>query len=62
MKFARSIVGFTIAGMLVMSVWGDWVGKYGNLGGWMAACNHRSNVVPKSLYRTNRQRWRPCLC
>lgn len=37
MKFAKSVVGFTIAGMLVMSVWGDWVGKYGNIGGWFAA-------------------------
>jgi len=37
MKFIRSVVGFTIAGMIVMSVWGDWVGRYGNLGGWFAA-------------------------
>ncbi|MBR0576335.1 hypothetical protein KCG48_08255 [Proteiniclasticum sp. BAD-10] len=37
MKFVKSTVGFAIAGMFVMSVWGDWVGKYGNLGGWFAA-------------------------
>ncbi len=37
MKFIRSTVGFTIAGMFVMSIWGNWVGLYGNLGGWLAA-------------------------
>lgn len=37
MKFVKSTIGFAIAGMLVMSIWGDWAGAYGNLGGWFAA-------------------------
>lgn len=37
MKFLRSTVGFAIAGMFVMSIWGDWAGAYGNIGGWFAA-------------------------
>ncbi len=37
MKFLRSTVGFTIAGVFVMSIWGDWAGAYGNIGGWFAA-------------------------
>ena len=37
MKFVKSTVGFAIAGMFVMSIWGDWAGAYGNVGGWMAA-------------------------
>ena len=37
MKFVRSTVGFAIAGMFVMSIWGDWAGAYGNIGGWLAA-------------------------
>lgn len=36
MKMFRSIVGFTIAGMLVGSVWGGFAGAYGLFGGWFA--------------------------
>lgn len=36
MKIFRSAVGFMIAGMLVMSVWGQMAGKYGIFGGWLA--------------------------
>lgn len=36
MKFLKSSLGFMVAGMLVMSIWGDWSGAYGNLGGWFA--------------------------
>ncbi|SHJ70269.1 hypothetical protein SAMN02745975_02673 [Geosporobacter subterraneus DSM 17957] len=37
MKMFRSIVGFAIAGMFVMSVWGALAGAYGLIGGWFAA-------------------------
>lgn len=36
MKMFRSIVGFAIAGMFVMSVWGAFAGAYGIVGGWFA--------------------------
>ncbi|AOT71289.1 Lin0368 family putative glycerol transporter subunit [Geosporobacter ferrireducens] len=37
MRMFRSIVGFAIAGMFVMSVWGALAGAYGFIGGWFAA-------------------------
>ncbi|MEW9122815.1 MAG: hypothetical protein AB2421_08880 [Thermotaleaceae bacterium] len=36
MKMFRSIVGYAIAGMFVMSVWGAFAGAYGIVGGWFA--------------------------
>lgn len=36
MKFFRSLAGYTIAGLLVMSVW-DGLGAYGIFGGYLAA-------------------------
>lgn len=39
MKFFRSVLGYMIAGMIVMSVWGAFVGveSFGIIGGWLAA-------------------------
>ncbi|MBP3040903.1 hypothetical protein J9303_15555 [Bacillaceae bacterium Marseille-Q3522] len=37
MKFLRGVIGYCIAGMLVMSVWGPLSGDYGILGGYIAA-------------------------
>jgi hypothetical protein len=37
MKFSRSVIGYCIAGMIVMSVWGPLSGKYGLMGGVLAA-------------------------
>lgn len=39
MKFFRSVLGYMIAGMIVMSVWGKFVGVegFGIIGGWLAA-------------------------
>jgi hypothetical protein len=36
MKYVRSTLGFAIAGIFVMSVWGAFAGKYGIAGGWFA--------------------------
>lgn len=37
MKFLRSTVGYMIAGMIVMSVWGAFANAYGIAGGYFAA-------------------------
>ena len=37
MKFLRSTIGYMIAGMIVMSVWGAFADAYGIGGGWFAA-------------------------
>jgi len=37
MKNIGSIIGFAIAGIFVMSVWGAFVEAYGIFGGWFAA-------------------------
>jgi len=37
MRFFRGVIGYCIAGMIVMSVWGAIAGKYGILGGVIAA-------------------------
>lgn len=37
MKFLRSTLGYMIAGMIVMSVWGVLAESYGIIGGWLAA-------------------------
>ena len=37
MKFLRSSIGFMIAGMIVMSVWGAFGNAYGIVGGYFAA-------------------------
>lgn len=37
MKFLRAVLGYAIAGMIVMSVWGPFVGVWGIIGGWLAA-------------------------
>lgn len=37
MKFLRSLIGFMIAGMLVMSIWDSFVSAYGIFGGFFAA-------------------------
>lgn len=37
MKFLRSMLGYMIAGMIVMSVWDGFVGSYGIFGGFFAA-------------------------
>lgn len=37
MKFLRSTIGYMIAGMIVMSVWGAFAEAYGIGGGWFAA-------------------------
>lgn len=37
MKFIRSTIGYMIAGLIVMSVWGAFAGAYGIAGGWFAA-------------------------
>jgi hypothetical protein len=36
MKSLGSIIGFAIAGIFVMSVWGAFAGAYGIFGGWFA--------------------------
>lgn len=36
MKFLRAMIGYGIAGMLVMAVWGE-LGKFGIFGGFLAA-------------------------
>ena len=36
MKFLRSMVGYTIAGTIVMSVWNE-LGSFGIFGGYLAA-------------------------
>lgn len=36
MKRLGSIIGFAIAGIFVMSVWGSFAGAYGIFGGWFA--------------------------
>ena len=38
MKFLRSMVGYTIAGTIVMSVWNE-LGSFGIFGGYLAGCN-----------------------
>lgn len=37
MRFLRSTLGYMIAGMIVMSVWGWLAGSYGMLGGFVGA-------------------------
>lgn len=37
MKFFRAIIGYFIAGLLVMSIWNGLVDSYGIAGGYMAA-------------------------
>ncbi|CQR23730.1 membrane protein [Streptococcus varani] len=37
MKFLRSTIGYMIAGMIVMSVWGAFGNAYGIIGGYFAA-------------------------
>lgn len=39
MKFLRAVVGYAIAGMIVMTVWGAFAGVegFGIIGGWLAA-------------------------
>lgn len=39
MKFLRAVLGYAIAGMIVMSVWGLFAGVegFGIIGGWLAA-------------------------
>lgn len=37
MKFVRSTIGYMIAGMIVMSVWGAFAEAYGIAGGYFAA-------------------------
>ncbi|HEL1613201.1 Lin0368 family putative glycerol transporter subunit [Streptococcus suis] len=37
MKFLRSTIGYMIAGMIVMSVWGAFAEAYGIIGGFFAA-------------------------
>lgn len=37
MKFLRAVLGYAIVGMIVMSVWGAFVGVWGIIGGWLAA-------------------------
>ena len=37
MKFVRSTLGYMIAGMIVMSVWGVFADAYGIAGGYLAA-------------------------
>lgn len=37
MKFIRSTIGYMIAGMIVMSVWGAFADAYGIAGGFFAA-------------------------
>lgn len=39
MKFFRNVLGYMIAGMIVMSVWGPFVQveSFGIIGGWLAA-------------------------
>ncbi|MBO0446384.1 hypothetical protein JZO78_08510 [Enterococcus ureilyticus] len=53
MKFIRGLIGYTIAGMIVMAVWGQ-LGAFGIFGGYLAAfiiigpmwfMNHFVNLV-----------------
>ena len=39
MKFLRAVVGYAVAGMIVMTVWGAFAGVegFGIIGGWLAA-------------------------
>lgn len=37
MKFLRAVLGYAIVGMIVMSVWGEFAGEWGIIGGWLAA-------------------------
>lgn len=37
MKFLRGLIGYCVAGMIVMSVWGKFTEMYGIVGGWFAA-------------------------
>lgn len=37
MRFTRGVIGYCIAGMIVMSVWGPLASNYGILGGFVAA-------------------------
>lgn len=39
MKFLRAVVGYAVAGMIVMTVWGEFAGVegFGIIGGWLAA-------------------------
>ncbi len=57
MKFLRAVLGYAIAGMIVMSVWGAFVGveAFGIIGGWLAAfaiigpmwfLNHFLGLIP----------------
>jgi hypothetical protein len=57
MKFLRSVLGYAIAGMFVMSVWGPMASleSFGIIGGWFAAfaiigpmwfLNHFVGVIP----------------
>ena len=36
MRFFKSTLGFMLAGMLVMSIWGEFTIGDANLGGWLA--------------------------
>lgn len=36
MRFVKSTLGFMVAGMLVMSIWGEFTIGDANLGGWLA--------------------------
>ncbi|MGY3725559.1 hypothetical protein SAMN05421767_1508 [Granulicatella balaenopterae] len=55
MKMLRAILGYMIAGMIVMSVWGAFSGSYGIIGGYFAAfiiigpmwyMNHYVGLIP----------------
>ena len=63
MKFLRSTVGYMIAGMIVMSVWGAFAGAYGIGGGYFAAFMIIwPNVVYEPLSRTDQAGCRCSLC
>ncbi|WP_416246422.1 Lin0368 family putative glycerol transporter subunit [Caldibacillus debilis] len=56
MKALRSIIGYAIAGLLVMSIWSEFAGSYGILGGYLAAIiiigpmwfmNHFLGLIPQ---------------
>lgn len=56
MKAIRSIIGFMLAPLFVMSVWGEFAAEWGVIGGWLAGLaiigplwfiNHYLGLIPQ---------------
>lgn len=56
MKFLRGVIGYALAALYAMTVWGEFAGAYGVAGGWIVALaiigplwfvNHYIGLIPQ---------------